>query len=47
MFVGGVRSSKLSALLAAAIIFVIVFAGLVYNQLDGVEVPNRYIFLCM
>lgn len=42
MFVGGVRSSKLSALLAGAIIFIIVFAGLVYNQLDSTELPNRY-----
>ncbi|KAL7813578.1 putative golgi mannosyltransferase complex subunit [Trichoderma aethiopicum] len=41
MFVGGVRSSKLSALLAGAIIFIIVFAGLVYNQLDSTELPNR------
>ena len=43
MFVGGVRSSKLSALLAGAIIFIIVFAGLVYNQLDSTELPHRYV----
>lgn len=41
MFVGGVRSSKLSALLAGTIIFIIVFAGLAWNQMDAIELPNR------
>lgn len=41
MFVGGVRSSKLSALLAGTIIFIIVFAGLAWNQMDSMELPNR------
>jgi hypothetical protein len=41
MFVGGVRSSKLSALLAGTIIFIIVFAGLAWNQMDSIELPNR------
>ncbi|KAL6898601.1 putative subunit of Golgi mannosyltransferase complex [Trichoderma evansii] len=40
MFVGGVRSSKLSALLAGTIIFIIVFAGLAWNQMDY-ELPTR------
>lgn len=43
MFVGGVRSSKLSALLAGTIIFIIVFAGLAWNQMDSIELPNRYV----
>lgn len=41
MFVGGVRSSKLSVLLAGTIIFIIAFAGLAWNQMDAIELPNR------